>query len=87
MGTILYGAVLLFFIWFFGSIIIAFIETDDSDLSRFKRSGLKLHTDYKTGCQYFSSSRGGVYPRLDRNGKQICDTGSVKVNKTELDPT
>lgn len=34
------------------------------------RSGMRLHTDHETGCQYLS--RGGLTPRLDRDGKHIC---------------
>jgi len=36
------------------------------------RSGMRLHTDHETGCQYLS--RGGLTPRLDRDGKHICGT-------------
>ena len=36
------------------------------------RSGLKLYTDYGTGCQYISKFFGDLHPRLDKNGKQIC---------------
>lgn len=42
-----------------------------------ERSGLKLHIDNLTGCQYLSTSRGGITPRLDKNAKQIC-TNSEK---------
>jgi hypothetical protein len=37
------------------------------------RSGLGLHTDNLTGCQYLSSSRGGLIPRLDSDGTHICN--------------
>lgn len=36
------------------------------------RSGLGLHTDNLTGCQYLSSPRGGLAPRLDNTGEHIC---------------
>lgn len=36
------------------------------------RSGMGLHVDAQTGCQYLS--RGGLTPRLDRDGKHICGT-------------
>lgn len=45
-------------------IILALPTTD--------RSSLKLHTDAMTGCQYLSTSGGGITPRLDSQGKQIC---------------
>lgn len=37
------------------------------------RSGVSIHTDYSTGCQYLSSPHGGLVPRFDRTGKQICN--------------
>lgn len=37
------------------------------------RSGLGLHTDNLTGCQYLSSTRGGLVPRVDSNGTHICN--------------
>lgn len=37
------------------------------------RSGLGLHTDNLTGCQYLSSPRGGLVPRSDKNGTHICN--------------
>lgn len=36
------------------------------------RSGMGLHTDHETGCQYLSHPRGGLTPRLDSTGKHIC---------------
>lgn len=38
-----------------------------------ERSGLALKTDAMTGCQYLVSPWGGITPRLDKLGKQICD--------------
>lgn len=40
------------------------------------RSGMKLTTDAETGCQYLSVAGGGITPRLDANGKQICKKDS-----------
>jgi hypothetical protein len=37
------------------------------------RSGLDLHTDNLTGCQYLSSPRGGLVPRVDKEGTHICN--------------
>jgi hypothetical protein len=48
--------------------------TDDSDASAWNRSGLKLHTDHLTGCQYFQAPNGGLIQRLDRDGRHICIT-------------
>ena len=36
-----------------------------------KRSGMMLHVDAMTGCQYLST-RGGMVQRVDANGKHIC---------------
>jgi hypothetical protein len=50
--------------------------TDDTDHSRFKRSGMSLHVDYGTGCEYlagggfFGKSR--LIPRLNAKGKHVC---------------
>lgn len=47
-------------------------KTDDTDISRFKRSGLSVYTDNKTGLQYLSHGMfGSLTPRLDESGKQI----------------
>jgi hypothetical protein len=36
------------------------------------RSDMIIMTDHQTGCQYLMGSRGGLTPRLDENGKQMC---------------
>ena len=46
---------------------------DDSDMSRWNRSGLVPHIDQRTGCHYLSRTFGGPTPRLDRDGKQVCE--------------
>lgn len=43
---------------------------DDSDKSRFDRSGFRIYTDHKTSLQYISSG-GCLTPRLDIDGNQI----------------
>lgn len=45
-------------------------KRDNSDAKR--RSGLIVRTDALTGCQYLETILGGVTPRLDKDGKQIC---------------
>lgn len=47
---------------------------DNSDASAWNRSGLKLHTDHLTGCQYLQAPNGGLTPRLDASGGHICTT-------------
>lgn len=39
------------------------------------RSGMRLHTDALTGCQYLSNPQGGITPRLNQNGQHLCDGG------------
>ena len=38
-----------------------------------KRSGLGLHTDNLTGCQYLSSPHGGLVPRFGNDGIHLCN--------------
>ena len=45
---------------------------DSTDPSYGGRSGFSIKTDAFTGCQYLESHH-GLTPRLDRNGKQICN--------------
>lgn len=39
------------------------IGVDDSDRDGWNRSGLKIHTDAKTGIQYLSDGKGGLTRR------------------------
>lgn len=46
---------------------------DDTDNKTTKeRSGLRLYTDHKTGCQYLVTLTGSITPRLNNNGKNNC---------------
>jgi len=48
------------------------IGYDDSDNKDTKtRSDLSVHTDHKTNLQYLSHPKGGLIPRLDKNGKHM----------------
>lgn len=40
-----------------------------------KRSGMRLHTDALTGCQYLSVPGAGLTPRLDSEAFPICAGG------------
>lgn len=40
-----------------------------------ERSGMKIHIDAQTGCQYLSVKGGGVTPRINPNGQPICKKG------------
>jgi hypothetical protein len=44
---------------------------DDSDRSRWERSGLAVKTDHKTGVQYLSDGKGGMMVRTDAEGKPV----------------
>lgn len=44
---------------------------DDSD-SVSTRSGMKVFTDAKTGCEYLGRPHGGIIQRFDKIGKQVC---------------
>lgn len=47
-------------------------KSDDTDKSFFKRSGLGLYTDHKTGLQYISAGFfGGISPRFDKDGNHM----------------
>lgn len=43
---------------------------DDTDPEG-SRSGLVLRTDHLTGCQYLTTTQGGITPRLDRNNNHV----------------
>lgn len=47
------------------------IGKDDSDNAK-ERSGMIVRTDYKTGCQYLESQKGGLTPRLRKDGTHLC---------------
>lgn len=40
------------------------------------RSGMKVKIDNLTGCEYLRTYEGGLTPRLDADGKQICRQGA-----------
>lgn len=45
---------------------------DDTD-SPGSRSGLRLHVDARTGCHYLSRHGSGLAPRLQADGRQLCE--------------
>lgn len=47
------------------------LDYDDTD-GHSTRSGMKLRTDYGTGCQYLETTDGGITPRLDSAGSLMC---------------
>nr|WP_317892407.1 DUF6440 family protein [uncultured Sphingomonas sp.] len=46
---------------------------DDTDVrGAGVHSQMRLRTDHGTGCQYLETSGGGITPRLNVDGKQVC---------------
>ena len=45
---------------------------DNTDPPTGPRSGIAVRIDHLTGCQYLTDQRGGLYPRLGADGRQIC---------------
>jgi hypothetical protein len=69
-------------IFIFGLLFIVLntfhMGVDDTDLNGWNRSGLKLHTDYKSGIQYLSTPNGSLTPRLSKEGNlMILQTSSM----------
>lgn len=53
-------------------------DTDPHD----GRSGMSLHTDHLTGCQYLSKPFGGITPRVDGEGRHVgCRRASKESGK------
>ncbi len=52
-----------------------FKRFDDTDNIKEKKiSKLNLYIDYGTGCHYLKSGIfGGLTPRLDKEGRQVCE--------------
>lgn len=49
----------------FSLISMAITPTDDTDLSRWTRSGVKIVTDYGTGKEYLVTPEGGITERVE----------------------
>ncbi|MBK3737440.1 hypothetical protein GAY29_31235, partial [Azospirillum brasilense] len=47
------------------------IGVDDSDMDGWRRSGVAVHTDHKTGLQYLAAPGGGITPHLDKSGRPM----------------
>lgn len=43
-------------------------------------AGVSIYTDTETGCQYVKAAYidGGLYPRMNIDGKQICKKAEAK---------
>ena len=55
-----------------GMIFTISFPIDSTDISKTDRSGMRLYIDNLTGCHYLAPFLGGLTPRLDGNGDQIC---------------
>ena len=60
----------LFLLWATGG-----MDKDSTDGA--KRSNMSLRIDAMTGCHYLEGRKGGMTPRLDINGKHICQGSNV----------
>lgn len=56
----------------FLSLLSVYSPTDDTDFGAWRRSGLQLFTDARTGCQYVARD-GALTPRMGADGKQVCN--------------
>ena len=68
------GALMAYSLMVFIGTLIAYPERDSTDPPG-SRSGLHLLIDHRTGCHYLMTRKGGLTPRLDTNGRQICEAG------------
>jgi len=73
--------VLRIFAWFGWVIILTWVlnfvtgyfEIGFDDTDGEQRSGMEVLIDARTNCQYLHTPSGGLTPRLNRDGAQICD--------------
>ena len=69
--------IVTFILIFIGLLSIDLLRSpDDTDKSRWDRSGMSLYIDHGTGCQYLAG--GGFFgkevliPRVNKIGMQVC---------------
>ena len=67
-----------YFLWWVGVVFLLWCLSgffgwtkDDTDTSKWNRSGLKILTDNRTGLQYLSDGKGGLILRTSANGVPI----------------
>lgn len=70
-------------LWGLAAIADRVAPYDDTDSSDGKRSGVALHTDYGTGCQYirtmgFLGLGSTITPRLLPDGRPFCRESLVR---------
>lgn len=68
---IITAVVLYFGIAAYGHFYTPYDDTDNEAYNL--RSGMKLYTDYGTGCQYLSTPfSNNLIPRMDSNHNHVC---------------
>lgn len=72
VGSAVSIAAWLLAFWALSLVLGLVAEPDSTDTPDGARSGMSLHVDHRTGCQYLSKPFGGITPRLDANGKHMC---------------
>lgn len=65
-----YLFILILIVQFFYRIFPIGKDTTDPEKGR---SGLSLRIDNMTGCHYLENIKGGILPRLNREGHHICE--------------
>ncbi len=75
-GSELFGIVVLILVFMSviglaSAVYLGFVPKDNSD-SETGRSGMNIHTDALSGCQYLSRAS-TLTPRMGADGKQICE--------------
>lgn len=73
-GVALYAAILIGLVTAAGAALesIDWRDADDCDASVSERCGMKPRVDALTGCEYLETAGGGITPRLDASGAQVC---------------
>lgn len=69
------------FTWFGGAILLLWVinfateyfEYGFDDTDGEQRSGMGVLTDARTNCQYLYTPSGGLTPRMNLDGTQICE--------------
>jgi hypothetical protein len=73
MKNLRFGQFVLLIAWFF-LLMNLFNPVDDSDIDYWNRSGMAVHTDNLTGCQYLATGlifRSALMPRLDAEANHV----------------
>lgn len=75
LATIFLAIIMIIFVILFVSTwphVAPTMRNDDTDPPK-GVSGMDLYQDNRTGCQYLSLPGTSLIPRMDRDGKQVCN--------------